>query len=266
MTNVIPDERAAEARRLEGERPPVRSWRADRGSSFYVTFAWVAVVAAVVGFSTTYWIPIARRTFAGPWIAHLHGLLFFVWIALLLAQVHFARAQKIRVHRRLGGLSLPLALAMAATGIGVGMHAVRRDLAAGVGDVAYSQLVGVVAAMSFLVVFVAAALATRKAPDWHKRFILLATIAVLWPAWFRWRHLMPWIPRPDVWLGLVVSDSLIVIAAIRDRTKFGRIHPVYAWFGTLLVVENVAELVVLDTPLGQTLGKALFTGLSAVGP
>jgi len=241
-------------------------WKADRGTFFYVAFAWVAVVAAAVGFSTTYWLPVARRSFDGPTVAHLHGLFFFSWIALLMAQVHFARAKKIRVHQRLGKLSLLLAPAMALSGFGVGMMAVHRDLAAGLTDPSpYSQLAGVVATMLLMLAFVGAAFATRSRPDWHKRFMLLATVALLWPAWFRWRHLMPWVPRPDWWLGFVVSDSLIVIAALRDRLKFGRIHPVYAWFGTFLILENAAELLMFDTALWRALAMGEFQLLTALG-
>lgn len=240
-------------------------WKADRGTGFYIAFAWCALLAAAVGFSTTYWLPLARRTFGGSTIAHVHGLFFFCWIALLIAQAHFARARKIRVHQRLGYLSLPLALAMALSGLGVGMMAVRRDLAQGVGDFAYSQLVGVVFAMLFLLAFVGAAYATRKRPDRHKRLMVLATVAVLWPAWFRWRHLMPWVPQPDLWLAIVVADSLIVIAALRDRLKFGRIHPVYLWFGTLLIAENVIEYLMFDTGPWRALARSEFRLLEAFG-
>jgi hypothetical protein len=241
-------------------------WKADRGTFFYVAFAWVAVIAAGVGFSTTYWLPVVRRTFAGPLVAHIHGMLFFGWIALLIAQVHFARAKKIRIHQRLGNLSPPLALTMAMSGIGVGMMAVRRDLAAGMTEPSpYSQLVGVVFAMLALLAFVGAAYATRKTPDRHKRFMLLATVAVWWPAWFRWRHLMPGVPDPELWLGFIVPDSMILIAALRDRLKFGRVHPVYWWFGGLLIAEHLIETMSFDTPAWRSLAKGMFGLLDAIG-
>ena len=233
-------------------------WKGDRGSFFYLGFALVALVAALVGFSTTYFIPMATGRFAGPTIAHLHGLCFFGWIGLLIAQTWLARRQRLRLHQRLGLAVLPLALAMAATGIGVGMFAVRRDLAAGAGETAYSQLVGVVTPMLFLLLFTGIAWATRRRPAWHKRMILLATVAILWPAWFRWRHLLPGIPRPDIWLGVVVSDSLILVAALRDRIRFGAIHPAYLIFGSILIAEHVAETLLYDTPVWRTLAKAMF--------
>lgn len=200
----------------------------------------------------------ATRQFGGPTIAHLHGLCFFGWIGLLLVQASLARRKRLRLHQRLGLLSIPLAIAMAATGLGVGMFAVRRDLAAGAGEAAYSQLVGVVTAMLFLLLFVAIAFATRRRPDWHKRMILLATVAVQWPAWFRWRHLMPWLPRPEIWLGVVVSDSLILIAALRDRLRFGRVHPAYAIFGALLIAEHGSEILLYDSPGWRAAARAMF--------
>jgi hypothetical protein len=235
-----------------------RHWKADRAGSFYLAIAMVAVLAVAIGFSTTYFIPVAGGTFAGPPVAHVHGLLFMAWIAMLLLQPMLVRQGRSRLHRKLGLIALPLALAMAASGLGVGTFAVSRDLAAGGGGVAYSQLIGVVAAMTIFVVYVSIALAARRKPDWHKRMILLATIAILWPAWFRFRHLLPFVPRPDVILGVVVSDSLVVVAMARDRFKFGHIHPAYLIFGSLLIAEHVAEIFLFDTPPWRAAADAIY--------
>ena len=72
----------------------------------------VAVAAVATGFSTTYFIPVARGTFAGPPVAHLHGLLFMTWIALLLVQPTLVRHGHSRLHRKLGLIALPLAVAV----------------------------------------------------------------------------------------------------------------------------------------------------------
>lgn len=216
-------------------------WTGDRGTRFYTGFALMAALAALVGFSTTYFMPIARGAFGGPVIAHVHGLLFFGWIALFFGQAVMARSGRMRWHRRIGWAALPLALLMAASGISVGMFAVRRDLALG-----------------------AAALSLRHRPDWHKRLMVLAMIAVLWPAWFRWRHLMPWVPRPDIWLAIVLEDSLILIAMIRDHWRFGRVHPAYAVFGTLLIAEHVAEALLFDTQAWRHLARTMFDALDRV--
>ncbi|MGZ8347081.1 MAG: hypothetical protein ACXWUP_08230, partial [Allosphingosinicella sp.] len=192
-------------------------WRGDSNTFFYIAMAWVGASAAVAGFSTTYFIPLAGARFEGPAITHIHGLLFFGWITLLIVQTALIRRRNSRLHRRIGLAALPLAAAMAISGAGVGIYAVRRDLAVGmVGDVAHSQLIGVLAAMLIFVSYVSIALAARKHPDWHKRMMVLATIAVLWPAWFRFRHFMPWIPRPEISLAIVVADAPILVAMVRD--------------------------------------------------
>jgi uncharacterized membrane protein len=43
-----------------------------------------------------------------------------------------------KLHRRLGYAAVPLAVAMAASGVVVGLYAVTRDLAEGMGGFAYS--------------------------------------------------------------------------------------------------------------------------------
>jgi uncharacterized membrane protein len=233
-------------------------WRGDRAGRFYLAIALIAVAAVAIGFSTTYFLPLARGSFAGPNVAHIHGLLFMTWVALLLVQPLLVRRRQTQLHRKLGLVALPLALAMAASGLGVGVFAVTRDLAAGGGAAAYSQIVGVASAMAFFVAYVAIALAFRKKPDWHKRMMLLATIAILWPAWFRFRHLMPWVPRPDIILGVVVSDSLILIAMLRDKLKFGRVHPAYWIFGLVLIADHVGETLLYDSPGWQTAARAIY--------
>ncbi len=180
------------------------------------------------------------------------------WVALLLVQPILVRRRKTQLHRKIGLVALPLALAMAASGLAVGVYAVTRDLAAGGGEEAVSQLIGVATGMAIFVLYVAIALALRKRPDWHKRMILLATIAILWPAWFRFRHLMPWLPRPDITLAVVVSDSLILIAMLRDKLKFGRVHPAYLVFGLLLIADHVGETLLYDSPAWRAAAHALY--------
>lgn len=106
-------------------------WRGDRAGRFYVAMALTACAAVAIGFSTTYFLPLARGSFAGPTVAHIHGFLFMTWVALLLVRPILVRRRKTQLHRKLGLVALPLALAMAASGLGVGVFAVTRDLAAG---------------------------------------------------------------------------------------------------------------------------------------
>ena len=236
-------------------------WARDRATYFYLGMAWIGVAAAAAGFSTTYFIPLATGRLAVPTIAHVHGLLFFSWVSLLVAQALLVRTNRTGLHRRIGWVAPPLAVAMAASGVGVGLHAVGRDLAV-IGEASYSQLIGVLTSMTFLLAYVGIAIAMRKRPDWHKRMILLATIAILWPAWFRFRHFMPWVPKPEIWLAIVLADSLIVAAMIRDKLALGRVHPAYWIFGSALIAEHVLEAIFYDTAPWRGSAKAIYLALT----
>lgn len=245
-----------------GRHMAADAWRDDRNGSFYLAMAWLAAAAALAGFSTTWFLPMARGAFDGPVVAYVHGLLFFSWIALLITQASLVRRRNLRLHRRLGLVALPLAAAMAVSCTAMGLYAVGRDLAAGAGDVAYAQLIGVLTAMLIFLTFVAIGLALRRRPDWHKRMMLLATIAILWPAWFRFRHFLPWLPRPDILLAVVLADSLILLAIVREAMTFRRVHPAWLIFGFGLIAEHVAELFLYDTPAWRAAARSLYSALA----
>jgi hypothetical protein len=238
------------------------AWKADHKKRFYILMGITAAAVAVAGFSTTYLVPVASSQFRGPAVAHVHGMLFFAWVALAVLQPALVRGGRSKLHRGIGYAALPLAVGMAASGVGVGVYAVKRDLAADMGDFAYSSLPGVLFAMIIFLGLVAAAVALRKKPDWHKRLMVLATIAVLWPAWFRFRHFMPWVPKPEIFLAVIIADSLVVIAMVRDRLQFGKIHPAYLIFGIGLIAEHVAEAALFDSPGWRSFAKAAYSILT----
>ena len=50
-------------------------------------------------------------------------------------------------------------------------------------------------------ILVAAAIVYRRRPEFHKRLMLLAMIAIIWPAFFRFRHYFPQSLIPKLFLG-----------------------------------------------------------------
>jgi hypothetical protein len=113
-------------------------------------------------------------------------------------------------------------------------------------DPATSFAIPAIGLIGFVIV-IYASWRTRRQPDAHKRLILLATAAILWPAWFRWRHFLPTIPRPDIWLGVVAADLPIAIAALRDRIRFGAVHPAFWTAGVALGIEQASEVMLFGT-------------------
>jgi hypothetical protein len=200
---------------------------------------------AATGFFLTYLRPIAAGTFEGPPLAHVHGALLSAWLLLVVAQTTLVR-KRLPLHRKLGWAALALAPLVAVSTALIGAEGARRDILR-IGPSGADQMIGAITTPLAFLLLVAGALLTRTKPQWHKRLILLATAAILWPAWFRWRHFLPTIPRPDIWLGVVAADLPIAIAALRDRIRFGAVHPAFWTAGVALGIEQASEVMLFGT-------------------
>lgn len=236
------------------------NWHKDRATTFYRLAALLAAVVAVAGFFLTYIQPIAQGRFSGPAWSHLHGALLAGWLLMLIVQTWLVRG-KLGLHRRLGWVALALAPAIAVSTIAIARQAAHRDIAAGGGIEALSAVLGSLTATTIFLLLVLAAIALRKHPQWHKRIMFIATVAILWPAWFRWRHFLPGIPRPEISLGLILADLPILIAMARDRLRFGAVHPAYRWLGLGLIAEQTLEALAFDSPPWCAAAQALLAAL-----
>ncbi len=232
-------------------------FRDDRASRFYVGMAWLALAVALAGFLPTFFLPLARGAFSAPPVVYLHGALLFAWLVLFATQATLIRRQRPSVHRRTGWLAVALVPCIVASGIAVGVFAMKRDVAAGGGETAVSSLVGTVTALLLYAALVAAALWYRRQTDYHKRLMLLATLSILWPAWFRFRHYFPSVPHPEIVFAIVFPDSLILVAMIRDKLAVGRVHRVYVVAGLALIAEHVVEAILFDTPAWRAVAHRL---------
>ena len=236
-------------------------WARDRATLFYVGFGIVGLLVVSLGFGVTYALPMVRRTFSAPWFVHLHGATALAWVLLLIGQAVLIRRRHTPLHRRIGQLALPLALSVWASGIATAVWAAERDLPEQ-GSAATSSLAGTVTGLSLYLLLVVAAVATRRRPDWHKRLIVLATIQVLWPAFFRLRHLLPAVPNPDISFALVLAYSPILVAAVRDYWRYEKVHPVWLLLGPALVVEQSLEFAFFDQGPLRLFGKCIYGLLS----
>jgi hypothetical protein len=211
----------------------------------------------LVGFSATYVAPMARRSFHAPAVVHVHGILALSWILLFGVQTFLVRQGATKVQMRFGIAALPVAVGIFVSGILVGRWTVVRDFPT-TGPMAFASLAGNFTSLAMFVGLVIWALLLRRRPDWHKRLMLLATVTVWWPAWFRWRHLFPVVPRPDLVFGLLIADLPILIAAIRDRLRYGAVHPVWLFVGPVVFLEQLFETLNFANGGWPGLGKWLY--------
>lgn len=236
-------------------------WARDRATSFYLGYGLFGLLVVAVGFGYTYGLPVARGTFSAPWFVHLHGASSLAWVLLFIGQALLVKAGRTPSHRKVGQIALPLAILIWVSGISTAVWAANRDIS-GQSSVATSALLGTVSGLSIFMLLVGAAIVARKRSDWHKRLVLLATIHVLWPAFFRLRHWLPAVPDPEIWLALVLAYSPILVAAVRDRWIYGKIHPVWLSVAPILVLEQSIEVAYFDQGLFKELGQWLFALLA----
>ena len=230
--------------------------------SFYLLIGIAGVLAVVVGFFTTYIRPSFNGDFNVPVIVHIHGAFAFGWILLFLVQTIAVRFRNFRLHKQLGYFGLFIVVGIVTTMLPTGLFQVNKDLAKGLGDTAVSQIVGVVTTALMFAILVGAGFALRKKPKIHKRLLLLATIVLLWPAWFRFRHYFPSVPRPDIWFGVVLADSLILFSWVADKRTYGKIHPVLLYGGLLVIAEHAFEVLAFDSDPWRLVAKTIYKALA----
>jgi hypothetical protein len=227
--------------------------------SFFLLIAIVGFVAIHIGFSTTFLIPFAEGTFEAPLSIYIHGIFAFAWILLFLVQTWLIHTKSYKTHMFLGLLGLFIAFGTAITMIPAGLFAVEKEINAGLGDTAISGLVGTFTSSIMFLLLVLVGLYYRRNSPCHKRFLLLATIVVLWPAWFRFRHFFPSIERPDIWFAVVLADSLIIISWIWDKFSYGNVHPTLKYVGLFIILEHFFEILMFDSAGWRVVANFLYT-------
>jgi hypothetical protein len=234
--------------------------KTKRKISFFMIIGLVGFLAVFIGFGKT--LPPAIRDTSTPTILYIHGAFAFGWLCLFFTQASLVRYNKVRLHKTLGILGIFIAIGTALTMMPAGVYQVNNDLNSGVGEASYSSMVGVTTTAVMFLVMVLAGLLVRNKPQIHKRLMLLATILILWVAWFRFRHYFPSIPRGDIWFGLVLPNTLILASWIWDKKVNGRINPVLGWVGGFIILEQTFETFMFDSPAWPPIGKQIFMMLT----
>ncbi len=218
-----------------------------RKSRYFLVASCLALVITFVGFFKTFILPFARGSFSAPAVVYVHGGLLFLWTALLVMQSLLIQKRKVHLHRRLGFVSLGLVPCVMISTMAVGVYVLKRDLALGGGQVAISSLIGAFTSPLIFAGLVAAAIVYRRRPEFHKRLMLLAMIAIIWPTFFRFRHYFPSVAHPEVVFAVILPDCMLLVAMLWEKLTIGRVHVVYLTVGSALIAEGVAETYFFDS-------------------
>ena len=198
----------------------------------------VAALSAVMvaGFARTYYL---RFLFDLPPLklaALLHGLLATSWLVLHYTQAKLIAAHRVDIHRRLGIFTACVGAVLAAQALDMGIAAV----ASGHAPPGRNPLefLSVPIGTTFMFsLFLACALAMRKKREWHKRLMLLTTMALLVPAMGRLDLLvMQPLGLPRRILAVFVTIAFVAWACWDDWRKRRRVHSAYVYGGMALVL------------------------------
>lgn len=203
----------------------------------------VAVLAAVtvVAFARTYYLRVLFDLPPLGQAAHIHGIISTLWLALHYTQARLIAAHRVAVHKRLGiftacvGAVLAIqAFDLAITGVAAGHAPPGRN--------PLEFLSVPMGTITMFTLFVVAALVLRRRSEWHKRFMLLASMALLLPAAGRFDSLiMVPLGLPRAVIGFWLTFAFVAWAWLHDWRKLGRIHPAYLIGGIALLVSVPAR-------------------------
>ena len=218
---------------------------------FYLAMACAIAASVLLGF--------ARSVFLRPWFGefahahapsepffYVHGAFFLTWIALFVTQASLVSAGNTALHRTLGTASFVLVPAMVVLGTIGGLIAARRPTGFfDVSDPPLQFLAKVLLDMFEFGVLAGCAIAWRRAPQIHKRLMLLASIELLEAVIVRWPFSFV-TSGPDVAFAMKLAFLVPLVAW--DVRTLGRPHPVTMWGGMFLVAAGPAYYLIAPTP------------------
>lgn len=228
------------------------SWSArdDRiPTAVWLGIFWVGILA---GFGVD-----LRRYFhehpAPPMVAHVHAVVFTVWLLIMTAQVAMVVRERVGWHRKFGWFAAVWTLLMAV----LGPWAALSSLAVNLHDPDFAPgflSINIVDMGGFLG-FVAWGLASRSNPAAHKRLMMLAMVAIADPGFARFSGNFLHSPHSAVPYFIYIfygNLMLLALMAFWDWRK-GRLMRQFAIGGTAFAAASFAACVLYFWPPWQAL-------------
>ena len=208
-----------------------------REHRFFTGMAIAALLVALIGFAPSYYLRGFSATAPLTTLVHVHGALATTWLLLFLAQTSLVAAGRTDLHRRLGPAGAVVAVLFVLVGYPTAITAARLGVTPNPALSSLQFLAVTLTTLSSFAVLAGLGIAWRRRRDTHRRLMLLATLAILVPAFARFRWFGP--GGPPVAIG--GTTLLIIVAMVWDRRVHGRIHPALVWGGGLLMLSLPAR-------------------------
>jgi hypothetical protein len=237
-----------------------------RRGSFYVWMSVVFVLTALLGFLPTYFAPLAAGQFRANPVVHMHGIAYFGWTLFAVVQASLIPARRVALHRALGLVGISMATVLVMLGLIASLNALQFGIAAGYERESLKFLIVPISILIPFVVFIVLGIANTRRPELHRRFMLLATIALLNAPIAR--PLLVWVwpvvppAQPPVWINVPacwLSYLLILPAMYRDWRVLGRPHSVYLVALPVLVLQAWLVVPIAETDAWMSFARWFLT-------
>ena len=214
---------------------------------FFLAIAILFPIAVLIGFGPTYYVkgffnspPIPRA------IIHVHAFLMALWVFLFFAQVYLIRSTRIKLHQRLGYLSVVLGVAIIISGFFTAIAAAKYGSPSSPKGISLLEflIVPIFDIITFAVLFGAAIYYRRNAPN-HKRLMLLTVLNFLPAALARYPFGLMDLFGPLWFFG--VPDILAILFVAVDTWRNRKLNKVFLAGTTLLIASHWLRL-----PLSST--------------
>ena len=222
---------------------------------FFTAMAVLCTAVVLVGFAPTYYLRGLTEQQPLPPLIHLHGAVSTGWILLFLTQTSLAAGRRTDIHRRLGVAGAVLAAVVLVMGWLVAIDAAKRGVAPPGAPAQPGFLAIPLGTVLSFAVLAAAGLWNRRRSETHKRFMLLATIALLTPALARYRF---YGVRGGPVTAIAGTLALIAVCLIYDRRAHGRVHPAFVWGGAFLSLSLIGRFALAGTEAWRAVGAWLI--------
>lgn len=217
--------------------PTAASSRDD--TQFFLVMAWLMATIIVAGFSFN--VATGRSSFGAPLLVHVHAFTMMGWVALYLLQNTLAAGGNLRLHRRLGWLSLAWLPMIAILGVLITRYAVQ----ARGGPPFFDQnqfLVSNPLQLLGLVGLAGWAVAVRRNTGWHRRLMYASVAGLIGPGVGRLVPGPAFIPYTWYVEAILPPILMIAIGIVADMRRTGRAHPAWFWaIGVILALQVVAD-------------------------
>jgi hypothetical protein len=218
--------------------------------AFYVFEALLMTVIVLAGFWPFYADLPGGGTVRHP-VMYLHAAVFTGWLVLLLSQVVLVFRRQVKSHQRLGRFGIAYAVLVLLLGAAVTIVAPVEHVRAGEWplDQAAGFLVLPIGDLLLFGGFFAAGIVYRRVPATHKRLMLLATNALIFPGAARFGD-------PSVGMIFGLWFLPVVLAMGFDQFTIGRIHRVY-YIGVGVMLVFFMRIALMEAEAWLTIGRRI---------